>query len=84
MVENCPNGLKKKQWEKEKLLVTSNVKRLGQYTRLNKGRFGKRLTLSPNDKYVHSSKFKEFADENFKLGETCRKFSKTVENTVGK
>ena len=27
---------------------------------------------------------KEFAEDNFKLGENCRKFSKSVENTVDK
>ena len=39
----------------------------------------------PNDKfYLGSSKLKEFADENFKLGENGRKFSKRVGNSVGK
>ena len=31
-----------------------------------------------------SSKLKEFADNNFKFDENGRKFSKSVENTVGK
>ena len=31
-----------------------------------------------------SSKLKEFADDNFKFDENGRKFSKWVENTVGK
>ena len=31
-----------------------------------------------------SSKLKEFADDNFKLDENGIKFSKRVENTVGK
>ena len=31
-----------------------------------------------------SSKLKEFADDNFELDENGRKFSKWVENTVGK
>ena len=30
------------------------------------------------------SKLKEFADDNFKVDENSRKFSKRVENTVGK
>ena len=30
------------------------------------------------------SKLKEFADDNFKLDDNGRKFSKRVENTVGK
>ena len=33
---------------------------------------------------VDSSKSKEFADDNFKFYENCRKFSKPLENTVGK
>ena len=33
---------------------------------------------------MDSSKLKEFADDNFKLDEIGRKFSKRVENTVGK
>ena len=33
---------------------------------------------------LHSSKLKEFADDNFKLDENGRKQSKRVENTVGK
>ena len=32
----------------------------------------------------HSSKLKEFADDNFKFDKNRRKFSKQVENTVGK
>ena len=38
----------------------------------------------PNDKFSDSSKQKEFADHNFKFDEYGRKFSKQVENTVGK
>ena len=33
---------------------------------------------------MDSSKLKEFADDNFKFDENGRKFSKRVENTVGK
>ena len=33
---------------------------------------------------LDSSKLKVFADDNFKLDENGRKFSKRVENTVGK
>ena len=39
--------------------------------------FSKRQILDP-------SKLKEFADDNFKFEEICRKFSKWLENTVGK
>ena len=49
------------------------------------------LTLSflsfnpfPNDKILDSSKFKAFADENFEFDDNGRKFSKWLENTVGK
>ena len=36
------------------------------------------------DDIFHSSKLKEFADDNFKLDENGGKLSKQVENTVGK
>ena len=39
--------------------------------------FPKRLIIDP-------SKFKVFADDNFKFNENCRKSLKRVENTVGK
>ena len=38
----------------------------------------------PNNKFWTIPKLKEFADENFKFDENGRKFSKMVENTVGK
>ena len=41
------------------------------------------LTLSQT-KILDYSKFKELADDNFKFDENGRKFSKRVENTVGK
>ena len=37
-----------------------------------------------NDKFLDWSKLKEFADGNLKFDENSRKFSKQVENTVGK
>ena len=43
-----------------------------------------RLTLSPNDKFLDFSKLKEFADDNIKFYANGEKFSKWVENTVGK
>ena len=42
------------------------------------------LNPFPYDKSLHSSKLKEVADDNFKLDENDRKFSKWVENTVRK
>ena len=38
----------------------------------------------PNNKIVDSSKLEKFADGNFKFAENGIKFSKPVENTVGK
>ena len=38
----------------------------------------------PDDKILDRSKLKQSADDNFKLDENSRKFSKWVENTVGK
>ena len=41
-------------------------------------------SLFPKRHILDSSKLKEFTDDNFKLDEKDRKFSKRVENTVGK
>ena len=41
------------------------------------------LSLSQTTNF-RLSKHKEFADDNFKFNENGRKFSKRVENTVGK
>ena len=38
----------------------------------------------PNDRFLESSKLKEFADDNFEFDENSKKFSERVENTVGK
>ena len=38
----------------------------------------------PKQQILYSSKLKEFAVDNFKFDENSRKFSKWVENTVGK
>ena len=38
----------------------------------------------PNGKFLDSSKLKEIADDNFALDENGRKFSKRLENSVGK
>ena len=45
--------------------------------------FGKDLTL-PERRILDNSKPKEFVDDNFKFDENDSKFSKRVENTVGK
>ena len=38
----------------------------------------------PRRQISHSSKLKEFADNNFEFDENGRKFSERLENTVGK
>ena len=38
----------------------------------------------PDDKILHWSKLEQSADDKFKFDENSRKFSKRVENTVGK
>ena len=45
-----------------------------------------RWTIFENivDKFLDSSKPTEFAEDNFKFDENNRKFSKWVENTLGK
>ena len=42
------------------------------------------INLSPDDKILDRSKLKQSADDNFTSDENSRKFSKWVENTVGK
>ena len=46
----------------------------------------KKNSLKPfqNGQNLHASKLKEFVDDNSKFDENGRKFSKKVENTVGK
>ena len=38
----------------------------------------------PDEKFLDRSSLKQSADDNFKFDEDSRKFSKWVENTVGK
>ena len=46
---------------------------------------GKRRNCSlPKRRILDSSKMKELADDNFEFDENRRKFSKWLENTVGK
>ena len=42
------------------------------------------LLYFPKRQILDSSKFKDFADDNFEFDENCGKFSKSTENTVGK
>ena len=46
--------------------------------------FGKRVNPLPEDKILDRFTLKQSADDNFKFHENSRKFSKQVENTVGK
>ena len=46
--------------------------------------FGIELNPLPDDKILDWSKLKQFAEDNFEFDENSRKFSKQVENTVGK
>ena len=41
-------------------------------------------SIFPKQQILDSSKLKDFAQDNFKFDEHGRKFSKQVENTVGK
>ena len=43
-----------------------------------------RFNPLPNDQFLDPSKLKEFADDNFKFDENDEKFSKRIENAVGK
>ena len=49
-----------------------------------KGLFLRVINPLPDAKILDWSKFKQFEDDNFKFDENSRKFSKWVENTVGK
>ena len=42
------------------------------------------LTHSQTTCFLDSSKLKEFADDNFKFDQNSRKYSKRMENSVGK
>ena len=46
--------------------------------------FWERVNPFPNENILDSSKLKEFADDNFNTNGNGWKFSKRVENTVGK
>ena len=42
------------------------------------------LVPFPKRQILESPKLKEFADDNFEFDKNCAKYSKRVENTVGK
>ena len=46
--------------------------------------FNKAFNFFQNNKFLDSSKLKEFADNNFRFEENGRKFFRWVENIVGK
>ena len=71
--------------EKGKMLVTRICFRCHNIFCSSKGRHHLLyINPFPDDKFLDSSKPKEFADYNFSFDEKGRKFSKQVENTVGK
>ena len=53
-------------------------------SRLSHSQLYCKINPFPNDKFLDSSKLKEFADDNFNFDENGWKFSKKVENTVVK
>ena len=53
-------------------------------TMFSRGSFPRCFNPLPDDKILDWSKLKQFADDNYKFDENSRKFSKQVENTVGK
>ena len=44
----------------------------------------KTLVIFPKQQVLHSSKLKEFSDKNFKVDGNSKRFTKRVENIVGK
>ena len=42
------------------------------------------VNLFPKQQILDSSNLKKLAEDNFKFSENCRKFSKRIENSVGK
>ena len=87
MAESFPNG-QKTLWEKDKLLVTSNLsfsrsvfKRLMLQTRKKQGLFWKGLTHYRNDKFLDWSKF-AFADDKISVIKKSKFSLGRVENIV--
>ena len=79
---------KKTSWEKEKMLVTSIFSISLNVFKRQATNFVRRQVLGflnplPNDKILDRSKLTEFADDNFKVDENGRKFSKWIKITVG-
>ena len=68
--------------QKQTVLTPVCMHRLNNLTWVNP--FCSCIDNVPNDKFLDWSNLKEFADDNFKLGKNGGKFSKRVENTVGK
>ena len=66
-------------------VVSLSTTKISEITRLKirSSEFGY-LNPFPNDKFLDSSKLKEFADDNFKFSENGRKFFKWIENIVEK
>ena len=87
MPKSFPKGLKT-LWGKEKfacyeqfLLFPQCFQKTCTADTLKQGLVWERI---PKQQILDSSKLKEFADDNFKFDENGRKFSKCIENIVGK
>ena len=66
------------------LLIPQCFKKSSFSGSLKAGMMWQRINSLPNNKFLNLSKLKEVADDNFIFDENCRKFSKWVENIVGK
>ena len=86
------NGRKFSRWVKNTPRRGSNFsfshrvfKRHVLQAHKNQGLFGKGITITQNMKFVcHWVENKKLGDDDFKFDENGRKFSKEVENMVGK
>ena len=67
-----------KLWAKATYVAVRRIESMLKYT------LDCTLTLSLKRQILDASKLKEFPDDNFRFAEHSRKFSKWVENTVGK
>ena len=74
-------------WRSRKFCFVLTVSQTTNFRLIQSERVCRQLFIFqpfPKQQILDSFKLKEFADHNFKLYENDRKFSKQVENTVGK
>ena len=67
--------------QRRRLVVTGDSAKIQDETTVSSAWFFNPL---PDDKILDRSNLKQSADDNFKFDENSRKFSKQVDNTVGK